>query len=132
MALPGLKGLTTRPHHQFAACRLNKHNLADKFPENAKFPIAQSKLKTDFVIIQKNLMLYVSLLVTECTIVMGMGKRVFSASPRLGFISPAIVLCETRKGSEFDWIKTTKRTDLVNFFFIVCKFINVLQVDTYN
>ena len=33
----------------------------------------------------------------------------FPARPRLGFISPPILLCETIKGSEFEWIKTTKR-----------------------
>ena len=37
----------------------------------------------------------------------------FPVSPRLAFISPPILLCETSKGSECDWIKTTKRKDIV-------------------
>ena len=48
-------------------------------------------------------------LITECTIVMGLGKRLFPASPRLAFMSPPILFCETSKGSEFDWIEMTKR-----------------------
>ena len=37
----------------------------------------------------------------------------FTASPCLVFISPSIMLCETRKGSESDWIKTIKEKALM-------------------
>ena len=33
---------------------------------------------------------------------MGVGEKSVPASPRLAFISPPILLCETNKGSEFD------------------------------
>ena len=35
------------------------------------------------------------------------------SSPRLALISLPILLCETSKGSEGDWLKMTKRKDIM-------------------
>ena len=46
----------------------------------------------------------------------GLGEKgEFPASPRLAFTSPPILLCEESKGSEFAWIKTTKRKDSMTY-----------------
>ena len=39
------------------------------------------------------------------------GDKSVSGEPHLAFIFPPILLCETSQGSEFRWIKTTKRKD---------------------
>ena len=36
-----------------------------------------------------------------------------SGEPHLAFISPPILLCETIQGSEFHWIKTAKRKEIM-------------------
>ena len=54
-----------------------------------------------------------SFLIKECTVVMCLGRMKASGPPILIYRSPPILLCETSKGSEFDWIKTTKRKDIM-------------------
>ena len=47
---------------------------------------------------------------------MGLGEKSVSGESRLGFMSPPILLCEMSKGSEFDWIKMTKRNDIMIYW----------------
>ena len=41
------------------------------------------------------------------------GGESVSGEPHLAFISPPILLCETSQGSEFHWIKTAKRKEII-------------------
>ena len=43
----------------------------------------------------------------------GRGGESVSGEPHLAFISPPILLWETSQGSEFHWIKTAKRKEII-------------------